>query len=199
MRIIFGVLAAALSVYSVLIFIRIIFSWFGNFVSGWPVQIIKRVTDPYLNWWRNNLRLQVGFLDFSAIAGIVFLSLLQNIFYVISLTENITIWFILANILMAVWRIISVILGFFIVIIILRGFAYMTNRNIYNPFWNIIDSISRPVLYRMNRLIYGKKIGGFLKGIVISLIIFIGIMIGGWFLVNYLTGLLIGMQVNVSS
>ena len=190
MRIIFGFLAAAAAVYSVLIFIRILFSWFGDFVSGKPVEIIKKITDPYIDWWRNIVKLRIGFLDFSVVVAIVFLSLMQNIFISLSMSERMTFGFILAEIISSIWMIISFILLFFIIIIILRLIAFTTNRNIYSIFWSIIDSISKPILYRMNRIIYGNKVGKFLNGMIISLIILVIILLGGRFLISLLTNLL---------
>jgi len=190
MRFILGILAVAASVYSLLIFVRIIFSWFGDFVSGKPVEIVKMITDPYLDWWRRKLNLRIGFLDFSPIAAIVFLSFLQNILYTLSISERMYIGSILAEILFSVWTIVSFIIGFFIIIIALRMIAYLTNRNIYSPFWGVIDNVSQPIMYRMNRIIFGNKIGGYLKGVIISLIILIVLMAAGWIIVNILANLL---------
>jgi len=195
MRTIFGVLAAAAGIYSLLIFIRIIFSWFRGMVSGKPVEILNKITDPYLNWWRRNLNLRIGFLDFSAIAAIVSLYLIQNLFNMLSVAQRISIGHILAIILLSLWMVVSFIAGFCMIIIILRLFAYLANRNIYSPFWNAIDSISQPLMYRMNRLFFGNKIGGYLKGIIFSLILLAVIMLGGRFLVNLLANFLFNLQI----
>jgi len=195
MRLIFGILAAAAGLYSLLIFIRILLSWFGNSFNSSVTEFIKRITDPYLDWWRNALNLRVGFLDFSVVAAIAFLSLLQNILHTLSISERMTLGYILANILMSLWNIVSFILIFFIIIIILRAAAYLTNRNIYSPFWSVIENISQPVMYKMNRLIFGKKIGNYFTGIIIALIILLLTLILGRFLAVFLAGLLYGMPV----
>jgi YggT family protein len=189
MRFIFGILAMAAGIYSLIIFIRIIFSWFGNMVSGKPVEIINKITDPYLDWWRQKLHFNIGVFDFSAIAGIVFLSFIQNIFRILSVSERITIGFLLAQILLSVWSIFSFIIVFFIIIIVIRGIGYLINGDIYSPFWSIVDSISQPLLYKMNRIFFGKKIGGFLKGIVLSLISLVVILVGGKFIVLFLSNI----------
>jgi YggT family protein len=186
MNSVFGFLAMAVSIYSILILIRIIISWFGHSASGKPVEILCVVTDPYLNWWRRNLNLRIGFLDFSAVAGIVVLSLLQNILYTISLTGGITIAIVSAILILGIWNIISFILGFFIIILILRLIAYLTNRNIYSPFWNIIDSVSQPILYKFNRIFYGNRIGNYLKGMILSVLTLVIIWISGRFIVQFI-------------
>jgi len=191
MRFIFGLLASITGVYSLIIFIRIILSWFGNMVKGKPVDILIRITDPYLDWWRKYLRLNIGNFDFSVIPAIVFLSFIQNIFRALSFAVvKITLGYILAQLLLAIWNIFSVIVGFFSIVIIIRMIGYLTNSNIYSPFWSVIESITQPLLYRTNRIFFGNKIGGYLKGMTLSLLLLIVILIGGWFIVILLSDLL---------
>jgi len=195
MRLIFGILASAAGIYSLLILIRIVISWFGGFSGGKPVELLAKVTDPYLDWWRNHLNLRVGFLDFSAVAGIVAVSLAQNIFYTLSISGVIKLGNILAILLLSIWSITSFLLGLCLVIIILRLIAYLTNRDIYSPFWRAIDSISQPILYRINRIIFGKKIGGFLKGIIISSLLLIALMFAGNIVFHAIANLLLRLPV----
>jgi YggT family protein len=190
MRFIFGILASITGIYSLIIFIRIILSWFGNMVGGKAVDVLNRITDPYLDWWRQKLPLKIGNFDFSVIPAIVFLSFIQNIFRVLSTADRITIGFLLSQILFSIWNIISVIIGFFIIIIIIRLIGYLINSNIYSPFWSVIDSLTQPILYSINRIFFGKKIGGYLKGIILSLIFLILILVGGWFIIFLLSGIL---------
>jgi len=189
MRFIFGILASLTGIYSLIIFIRIIFSWFGNMVGGKPVEIINRITDPYLDWWRQKLHLRIGNFDFSVIPAILFLSFIQNIFHSLSKAERITLGFLLAKILLLIWNIISVIIGFFIIVIVIRLIGYFINSNIYSPFWSVIDSITQPLLYRTNRIFFGKKIGGYLIGIILSLLLLIVIIAGGGFIVSLISNI----------
>lgn len=179
MQMIFGLLAAAAGIYSILILVRIIISWFGSFASSKPVELLCSVTDPYLNWWRDKFSIRIGFLDFSAVLAIVSLSLIQNILYSLALYDRITIGYVLSILLMSVWSVFSFIIGFCIIIVILRLIAYLTNRNIYSPFWQVIDSISQPLLYKMNRIFYGKRIGRYLNGIIFTLALLAVAWIGG--------------------
>jgi YggT family protein len=195
MRLIFGVLASAAGIYSLIILIRIIFSWFGNMVSGRPVDIINKITDPYLNWWRKTVKIRIGFFDFSIIAAVVFLSFIQNVFYILSITEKITLGFLLAQVIFSLWNIVSFIIGFYIIVIIIRGIGYLINCDIYSPFWRVIDSVSQPLLYRMNRLFFGKKTGGFLIRIFLTLFLLIITLIGGRIGINILSGILAKMPV----
>jgi len=190
MGLIFSLLAAAAGIYSLLILIRIIISWFGGAITGKPVDLLVRVTDPYLDWWRRALNLRLGFLDLSPVAAIVSLSLIQNIFHSISVFNKILFGNIIAIILLSIWSVASFLLGFCMVIIILRLIAFITNRDIYSSFWRVIDSISQPLLYRTNRILFGKRIPNFLKGMITSLLVLGAIMAGGGFILPRLAGLL---------
>ncbi|MDR2257638.1 MAG: YggT family protein, partial [Treponema sp.] len=69
MRIIMNLLAGLTGLYTLLIFIRIMLTWFGNVRFGRPAEILGRITDPYLDWWRR-FPLRAGFLDLSPILGL---------------------------------------------------------------------------------------------------------------------------------
>lgn len=184
MRSIFKLLATAARLYSLLIFIRIIISWFMGAVNGKPVELLEKVTDPYLNWWRKNLKLQIGYIDMSPIAAIASLSLIQNICINIAGSGKISIGIVLSIVLRGAWSVALFILGFFIIILILRLFAYLTNRDIFSSFWKVIDSISQPVLYRLNRIFFGNHITNYLTGIIVSVLALLGISIVGGIIVH---------------
>ena len=190
MHLIFSLLATIIGIYLILLFIRILISWFGGFVSGKPVELLARVTDPYLDWWREKLNLRLGLLDFSPVAGIICLSIVQNILHSFSRSERITIGYILAMLLMSIWSIASFLLGICVLILVLRLIAYLTNRNIYSPFWKAIDSISQPVLYRLNRIFFGHSIENYLKGLIISIAALVIVWIAGGFVFPFLAGML---------
>jgi len=189
MRYIFGFISAAAGVYSLLIFIRIIISWFSMSEGSKPVEILGRITDPYLDWWREKMPIKVGTLDFSAAAAIVSLSLVQTIFNMMYAANRISLGSILSVILVSLWSIVSFIIGFFIVVIILRAFAYLTNQNVYSPFWNIVDSVAKPVLYQINRLVFGNKIVNYLTGMIISCLMLAVLLITGRVIVFYIANI----------
>ena len=190
MRLIFGILASAAGIYSILLFIRIIISWFGGLPSNKLMDLLSRVTDPYLDWWRSHLNLRIGFLDFSALAAIITVSVAQNIFSSISNTGALKFGYVLAIILLSIWSVVFFVLGFCLVIIILRLIAYLTNRNTYSPFWRIVDSMSQPVLYRINRILFGRRIVSYLKGIILSCVLLAVLMVGGRIFVPILAAMI---------
>ena len=192
---IYGFLAAVLGVYSLLLVFRIMISWFAGAAAGKPVDILSRITDPYLNWWRQNLKLQLGFMDFSPVAGIVFLSILQSILYTLARSNGITLGIILSIILTSVWSIVSFVIGFWFLVIVLRMIAYFTNRDVYSGFWRVVDSVSQPLLYRLNRIFFGNRIVGYLKGMIVSSLALAVVRVGGGYAVPYLAGLLVNLPI----
>jgi len=195
MRFIFGILALITGVYSLLIFIRIILSWFGDMVSGKPVEFINMITDPYLNWWREKLHLTFAGFDFSVIPAVVVLSFAQNIFKILSISESITLGFMLAQILLTIWNIFSFIIVFFIIVIVIRAIGYLNNSDVYSPFWSFIDSVTQPILYRMNRIFTGDRVGSLLREIILSLIFLIILLVGGNLLIMFLSKILYNLPI----
>jgi YggT family protein len=185
-----NLLASLAGLYSLLIVIRVILTWFGGAQYGRPVELLARVTDPYLDWWRRSLRLQAGYLDLSPIAAMAALSVAQSIFSTIARYGRISIGIILAIAVSAFWSAASFILGFCLIVLILRFIAFMTNRSLYSPFWRIIDTISQPLLYRINRIIFGKRLVNYLTGNIAAIAALAAIWIGGGFAVRLLAGLL---------
>jgi len=162
-------LSMAVSVYMMIIFVRIIltwFSWVGN--SGFQ-ELLAKVTDPYLGWFRRFTFLRIGHIDLSPIAALGVLSLLNRLLGTLVVHGRISIGLILALSLQAVWGAVSFILGFLIIVLILRLVAYYIRANNYSPFWRVIESISQPVLNKISRLIFKDRILNFVTALIISI------------------------------
>jgi YggT family protein len=183
-------LTKLVGIYSLLIIIRIMLTWFSNAPYGRPVEILAAITDPYLNWWRQRLNLRAGTLDLSPIVAMVALSVVQTICSTIADEGRISLGIILIVFLFALWAAVAFILGFCAIILILRFIGYMCNCNMYSTFWRIIDSISQPLQYRINRIIFGRRLVRFTTGLVVSIIALVAAFFGGGLIVRLLTGLL---------
>ncbi len=73
------VLAKALSIYSLVLIVRVLLSWFPNLDWGNPVlSTVSSITDPYLNAFRGLIP-PLGGLDLSAILAFVALNLMQSL------------------------------------------------------------------------------------------------------------------------
>jgi YggT family protein len=190
MRFIMNLLGSLAGIYMLLIFIRVMLTWFSGASSGRPVEIIGRITDPYLGWWSRFRSLRAGTMDLSPVAAMAALSLAQNVFLTIARHGRISLGIILAITLSALWSAVSFILGFFIIVLILRFIAYLTNRDTYSTFWHIIDSISQPILYRITRFFFRDRLINYMRGLILSVLVLIGLFILGGLAVRFLSGLL---------
>jgi len=190
MQIIFGILAGLIGFYSLLIIIRIILTWFSGGQFGRPEEILARITDPYLDWWRQRLNLRADYLDLSPIAAMAALSVAQTACSVIAQTGRITIGLLLAVCLSALWSAASFILGFCLVVLVLRLIAYLINADMFGVFWRVIDSISRPIQYRLSRIIFGNRLVRFTTSIIISILVLIVLWIGGGIIVQMVSRIL---------
>ena len=74
-----GVLAQTLSIYTIVLIVRVLLSWFPNLDWGNPVlSAVSSITDPYLNIFRGLIP-PLGGLDLSAIIAFIALNLLQSL------------------------------------------------------------------------------------------------------------------------
>ncbi|MDJ0677471.1 MAG: YggT family protein [Calothrix sp. MO_167.B42] len=79
MNLLITTLATFISIYSSLLFIRILLTWFPN--VNWynqPFAALSQITDPYLNLFRSIIP-PLGGLDFSPILAIIALQILQSV------------------------------------------------------------------------------------------------------------------------
>jgi YggT family protein len=151
------------------IFFRILLSWFSGFGRSRVHDILERLTDPYLDWFRQLSFLRIGFLDLSPIVALGVLALVNRVLSTLAYTGGITIGIILALILGAVWSAISFILGFMLILLVLRLAAYLLGVNSYHPFWRAVKTMSEPIVFRINRIIFKNRIVHFATGIIISI------------------------------
>jgi YggT family protein len=176
-RFLFSILRSFTSLYSILIFIRVMLTWFSGVSDNRAAGLLSRATDPYLNWFRRFPALRAGFLDLSPVAAIAVLSLVNRVFTILAYTGRISLGIILALILSALWSAASFVLGFCALVLGLRLIAYISSRNINSLFWHIVDTISRPILYRINRILFRGRIVNYLTELLVSIAVLLGALI----------------------
>jgi len=183
-------LSMLVSIYMMIIFIRIVLTWFSWERGGGLSGFLSSITDPYLNWFRRFTFLKAGFIDFSPIAALGVLSLVNRIFSILASYGTISAGIILALLLQVVWGIVSFVIGFLIIVLILRLVCLLAVRNSAGSFWRIIDSISQPVLYRVNRFLFKNRIVNFKTGLFITIAGLIVVYFLLKFLVVFASGML---------
>ncbi|MDR2313362.1 MAG: YggT family protein [Spirochaetaceae bacterium] len=175
-----SVLAGIISVYMFLIFIRIILTWFPGANFGGLFIFLCHICDPYLNWFRRFRPFKNSPIDFSPLIALGVLSLFHRLILLWGSPGGGSPGALLILLLNAAWSIIVWILGFFIVILILRMAAYLGNYNIYSPFWHFVDLIAQPLMYRISSIFFPSKIVHYLFRIIFSIVILAAVAVLLW-------------------
>ena len=188
----FGFVSSVLGIYSLLLIARIILTWFSRgYSQSGVVQFLTRITDPYLNWWRQHFNLRAGFLDLTPLAALATLNVLQSIFASIAAVGTITLGVILAIILHAVWSMVAFLLWFCIIVLAIRLVGYFMNRGTSGHFWHIVSSISEPIRFRITQALFRNRILNFVTSIVVSMSVIFAVWLIGRTLLRLLLGVLV--------
>jgi YggT family protein len=144
---------AVLLVFLLLLSLRIVLSWFRASLYGRPWQLLEKVTDPYLGLFRRVSFLRQGLFDFSPIVAILMVVVALDLVNELLFYGQITLGFILASLLGAVWSGASFLLLLFAVVALIRlaGFWLRTARN--PSLWRALDVIVEPMVGRVSRLL----------------------------------------------
>jgi len=183
-------LGAAVSAYTILVFLRVLLSWFEGHDLGKPYELISRAVDPYLDWFRRFPALRAGGFDFSPLAALAALALVNNALITIGYFGRLTVGIFLSMALSGAWSAVAFILVFLAIVIGLRFFSYVRGSDSFLPIWKAVDGISRPVLFRINRMLYGDRIVSYKQSLISALAVLIGVRVAGGILIGILSGLL---------
>ena len=195
MTVIFRFLSFLLNIYMIIVLVRIILTWFSGFGTGRLQEMLAVITDPYLNWFRRFDALRVGNLDLSVIVALGVLSLVNRIVSMLASYGTISIGIILAMALQAVWGAVSFFLGFLIIVLILRLVAHLVHVSMGGRFWRVIDTISQPVVFRINRFIFKDRIMTYGTAIILSLAVLIACSTLLSIVVSLITNILVKLPI----
>lgn len=189
---VFQFLAAAVSVYMLLIIFRVLLSWFQGRVNGRGVEILTRITDPYLNKFRSISWLKLGMMDFSPVVAIAVLGMVSQIFTSLAVSGTLDPMMIVVYILNTLWSFFSFFINLFIILMLFRLVTLL-----------FFTSWSHQILFQIDNLLYKAvarilgffttKTVKFTTGLAISagilLILRVGLGIGFAYLFSFLMGL----------
>ncbi len=190
MNIAMRLLGSVTSLYMFLCFLRIMLTWIDGASLGRPYELLASATDPYLNWFRRFPRLRSPSFDFSPLAALALLALANNIFLTIGYFGKITLGIILSMLVSGAWSAVSFVLVFFTVIIIVRLISLVIGRESILPIWRLLDDISRPVLYKINRFFYKDHLVSYQRGMGTAIATLLGSLFAGGIIVRIFSGLL---------
>lgn len=205
-----SVLASLIGFYSLLIVIRIVFSWIDNIQranawrNGYNIQgqkstitnisnALGRLTDPYLNIFKGITSLRRSHIDFTPLVAIIVLNLFQSIFNTVAVAGRITIGVILALIVKLSWEsFFAYILFFLVVLLIIRFFVGRSNSINAQNWLNAIDPIINSPVQRVYRIFFAKNgESDDQKIVLVSLVFYFVIYVGLRFAVSWLVSFLV--------
>ncbi|MBN2618267.1 MAG: YggT family protein [Spirochaetales bacterium] len=189
LKALFGIIALSLSVYSFIIFVRILFSWFNlkninnGFTQSKIVSFLYSITDPYLDWFKRFKFSQIGMIDFSPLLGIGVLYFFSNLFAQIATTGVLSISFIIKLVISTVWSLISSVIFIFIILLAIRIIFIQLNK--YSQFFYAIDGYLESIARRFSNL-FTKKFTSYKINLLILVSGLIICRFGIQFLINLL-------------
>jgi YggT family protein len=163
--------------------------------TGKAGYVLAAMVDPFLGWFRRFHFLHMGRFDFSPIAGLALLSVLNEILSTLAFVGKVTIGGVLAMSLGALWSALAFFLTFFAIAALARIIAYMAHWNSLHPVWMIIDDMLNPILFRLTRVVYRERIVNYLQGLATGLAILVLLRFGGEALVSVIIRLLRSLPV----
>lgn len=201
-------IASILGIYSTVLIIRIIISWFRvlNGRNGWRTSdqqpsalenidtILGKICDPYLNLFRGAKGLRRGNMDFTPLLAFVILNLVRSILSLIGEATSFTLWTILAIIVNGLWSSMFSFLLILLIILLIVRLVIGNSRNPSSNNWiNTIDPlIDSPVSF-VYRLFYNKRKVDDQKVVITALIFYVVLYIGLSWGVNALINLLLSL------
>jgi YggT family protein len=155
-------ISVLLSVYSMLIIVRILMQWFnparGYSRSGGLTDMLAKIVDPFLGLFKRISFLRQGALDFTPLAALMVINTIQRIFQSYAYSGTFSLGFTLATIVQSLWWSIgSLLLGILAILIGVR--IYLSYRRSPNSIQYIamLDSWLRRPLDFVQSLIFSKR------------------------------------------
>lgn len=160
-------IAGLISLFTVLIFVRVIFTWIPSLAYSKVGKILSEICDPYLNWFRRFKFVRIGALDFSPVLAIGALLLVSSILQNIVLTGHFSLGIALGTLISVVATFISSFLNIFTLLILIRLIFELVNKKTQSYFWHQLDSVISKIAYRITKIFAPRKFFSFTVQIVI--------------------------------
>lgn len=180
------VIARLLRLYSFLIWIRIIMSWFTrSYKEGSFSSFLAHIVDPYINAFKRS-GMTIGILDFSPIIAIGIISVLESIFAFYGVHGFLTFALILSFSIQAFWSYgLSIYLSLLIILMIFRLIASFSQNPMmaasYYRMTSGADSFCAAI-----KSLFGRNYISDRAVSIIGLILSIMMYFGGKYLFSYL-------------
>lgn len=185
MAIALQIVGALLFVYSLLIALRIILTWFQGPSYGAAWDLLASVTDPYLRIFRRIRALRQGMFDFSPLAAVLVLVVAQNVVASLAVYGILRLGVVLGIMLRALWGSAAWIIWFFLVLAAVRLVSLYVARNAVAPIWHTLDLMVQPLAGWVNRLSGGRL--DYSPSLILTAILLVACWLAGGAIVGAVT------------
>jgi len=146
------VVYAIIIVYVLVLSVRIVMGWFAPQALGRAWELLRAVTDPYLDLFRRIRFLRGGMFDFSPIAAVLIGQLVN--------WGRITVGFFLASAFAAAWSGARFLLLLFLIVGLIRMIPLLFRSSAGAGIWRVVDLIIQPVVAWVMRVFnLGRRMG----------------------------------------
>lgn len=187
-------IARLLSIYSFVIWIRIMSSWINPFPRpGSFTYYLACIVDPYLNTFRSS-RFRAGMLDFSPIIGIGVLSVVQSVFEIYGTYGMMSLSLIVQLFISAFWSYgVSIFFTFGFILLVMKTIAsFMTGSN-FSMVMERMGTFTDPITNWVQRTFFKTR---FVRKTTLNLIT-LAIFIVLYFAIRYLFNIAIHLAVRI--
>lgn len=187
---IFGILITLLDAYILVMLAYMIMSWMGpNVLQSEFGQIIQKITDPYLRFFRNIPWLRFGALNLGFLLGMMILYLSKDILtriLFVGLSPVGTVFLVITYVL-NIMQWLVMLVGIFSLV---RGISLFTSGR-RHMFFIYLDQIIRPVASRFEPWFRSSR-DPYLWALVVQVALSVGLYIG----FNYMIAITFGLSMS---
>lgn len=179
-------LARLIGLYSFLIWVRIILSWFNPYPrEGTITWYFSRMIDPYLNLFRTR-KFVVGYFDFSPLLAVGLLAVVQSILNIYATFGMLTLRWIVQMVLSAFWTYaLQLLLMILIIMLAIRTIGAFT----HNPGFSRMGMVTENIVHKVQELFFPRRL---VKESTVCLIS-LAIAVLAYFACRYLISLLMAL------
>jgi YggT family protein len=175
------VVSSLLVVYLLVLLLRVTLAWFFPQTNGRAWEILRAITDPYLNLFRGIRFLRGNVFDFSPVAALLVLILATNLVNQLANIGRITVGFFLASLLSVAWSGVGFLLVFFAIVGVIRYIPILFPDSGSSPIWRVVDLIIRPVVAWVTRVLQFPARFGYQQQLLVTILALLAVWaVGKW-------------------
>ena len=170
LRILFSILASLISIYAIICVVRIVLTWIPSATFHPATKFLSSICDPYLDVFHGIRWMRIGGLDFSPAIALCFLGAASTIFSHLAHSRTLGLGSILALIMQTAGSIVSSVIGFLILLFIVRLIIILVSGESFssNPLSYQFDQALGPVVTGISRTFTGDRKISYKTGLIIA-------------------------------